>query len=336
MYKNILKDQVRDAMYDINAGTGFAAGYTVAERKEFLSEAAETMVRLDSAVTFHLGRVPKDSWFLRDFILSTDNVDKEGIDIVNKLFNPAAHLKLPFEHILIEYYTDTHDMLPSKDKVKSEAKLEMIKQELVSRGLRNVLQHVYATVKNGELIVIPFTAGIFSNGTDFRIPTKTEATYLPYHLKLPQHDEVQYGVPANLADWWNKVGGSPAVVSDMFYCTVLLKFLDLLRCKNIAIDEICNKEPTKKQKRRMEGNKRTLPEATYRTLSMTLPGQKKTATTTGLSRPGLSVAVDVRAGHFKTFTKERPLFGKVTGTFWWQPILKTRADVEYTIDHQNI
>jgi len=27
-------------------------------------------------------------------------------------------------------------------------------------------------------------------------------------------------------------------------------------------------------------------------------------------------------GHFKEYTKEKPLFGKYTGTYWWQPTMR--------------
>lgn len=37
-----------------------------------------------------------------------------------------------------------------------------------------------------------------------------------------------------------------------------------------------------------------------------------------------------RRGHFKTYTKESKLFGKIEGKFWWPPVAKTK-DVEYKI-----
>ena len=41
-------------------------------------------------------------------------------------------------------------------------------------------------------------------------------------------------------------------------------------------------------------------------------------------------------GHFKTFSEEAPLFGKFTGTYWWEPQLRGdasrgRLDKEYRV-----
>jgi len=59
------------------------------------------------------------------------------------------------------------------------------------------------------------------------------------------------------------------------------------------------------------------------------------------SRDGLANAMHVCRGHFKTYTSEKPLFGRETGTFWWPSMVRgfpTRGavskDYRVTADEQ--
>ena len=55
------------------------------------------------------------------------------------------------------------------------------------------------------------------------------------------------------------------------------------------------------------------------------------------SRYGLAKAMHVCRGHFKTYTSERPLFGSVTGTYWWPAMVRGSSSVgviekDYRVD----
>jgi hypothetical protein len=41
---------------------------------------------------------------------------------------------------------------------------------------------------------------------------------------------------------------------------------------------------------------------------------------------GIGHALHICRGHFKTFTSDAPLFGRLTGTYWWTPQVRGRAD----------
>ena len=43
-------------------------------------------------------------------------------------------------------------------------------------------------------------------------------------------------------------------------------------------------------------------------------------------RPSAERALHMCRGHFKTYTEEAPLFGRHTGTFWWQPSIRGNAE----------
>jgi hypothetical protein len=94
--------------------------------------------------------------------------------------------------------------------------------------------------------------------------------------------------------------------------TQLNIFLILLSCKNIST--IDNNAPEKLNKKRKKSFK--CPLFTYKTLVIKPTGKSQRAEEVqGLWENRLHLC----RGHFKTFTEEKPLFGRVTGRFWWQP-----------------
>ena len=51
---------------------------------------------------------------------------------------------------------------------------------------------------------------------------------------------------------------------------------------------------------------------------------------------GPKKALHIFRGHFKTYSEDRPLFGKVAGTFWWEgsvrgSLAKGKVDKEYQV-----
>lgn len=90
-------------------------------------------------------------------------------------------------------------------------------------------------------------------------------------------------------------------------------FILLLNCKNI---ETVNNYPPKKlnNARRRKGKQELF---TYKTLRLKLPSAKQERSE---SQPtGEHNRIHFCRGHFKEYTEEHPLFGKVTGLYWWQP-----------------
>lgn len=100
---------------------------------------------------------------------------------------------------------------------------------------------------------------------------------------------------------------------DVSELTYLHGFLMLLNCKNIAAEEV--HPPSKLNKKRLRSNK--LPLFSYKTLSVN-PGA-------GSSRGGKNGIplnhnrIHLCRGHFKHYSEDAPLFGRITGLWWWQP-----------------
>ena len=90
----------------------------------------------------------------------------------------------------------------------------------------------------------------------------------------------------------------------------------LVCCKNITTETIF--PPAKLNRKRKKKGKQ--PIFSYKTLIIKPTGKKQESIPKHLWDNRIHLA----RGHFKTYTKENPLFGKITGRFWWQPHVRGR------------
>lgn len=87
--------------------------------------------------------------------------------------------------------------------------------------------------------------------------------------------------------------------------------LVFLSCRNITTKT--NQDFNKLNKKRKKAGK--LPIFSYKTLLIKPTSKKKISIQNHLWNNRIHLA----RGHFKTYTEEAPLFGKIKGRFWWQP-----------------
>jgi len=109
-------------------------------------------------------------------------------------------------------------------------------------------------------------------------------------------------------------------------------FLLLINCKNIYAER--KDHPEKVNKKRIKRGK--LPLFSYHILKVrTLKDIRDSDRTVGKESQDHN-RVHVCRGHFKTFTSQRPLFGKFSGMFWWEPSVRGRGqgyvDKDYKIE----
>ncbi len=92
-----------------------------------------------------------------------------------------------------------------------------------------------------------------------------------------------------------------------------LMAVSLLNCSNIRTEQ-SDGGYHRQERRRLE--RADLPLISFKTLKVTPHTSRRGQT----GEPGESsgVAIHIVRGHFKTYTTEAPLFGKLTGTWWWQ------------------
>lgn len=102
----------------------------------------------------------------------------------------------------------------------------------------------------------------------------------------------------------------------MIYYCALMTTLNLMACKNISTKEI--PPPEKVNKKRLKNGK--LPLYSYHVLEVDLGKNKHLNTNNGKS--GITQRIHFQRGHFKQFSEDKPLFGKISGLYWWQPHLR--------------
>jgi hypothetical protein len=90
----------------------------------------------------------------------------------------------------------------------------------------------------------------------------------------------------------------------------------LLDCKNIATEKVHPPEKLNRKRRMLKKQ----PLFTYHTLVIKPTGKRQESIPKHLWENRIHLC----RGHFKTYTKEKPLFGHITGRYWWQPSVRGR------------
>lgn len=98
------------------------------------------------------------------------------------------------------------------------------------------------------------------------------------------------------------------------YCAAMShRCIMLLNCKNIQKELV--KAPRKLNLKRRKTGKQELFD--YHVLNIVVPSKRKDYQEKGT--PLSHNRVHLCRGHFKEYTTEHPLFGRLTGLYWWQP-----------------
>lgn len=103
-----------------------------------------------------------------------------------------------------------------------------------------------------------------------------------------------------------------------------LIMLSLLNCNNIVTKTLV--PPEKLNRTRVRKGKEPLREYKILEVVKGIPKQKDMGTEAWSYRPGHETTFHMCRGHFKTYTSDAPLFGRYTGTFWWQPQARGSKD----------
>lgn len=91
---------------------------------------------------------------------------------------------------------------------------------------------------------------------------------------------------------------------------VLNMFLMVLGCKNVVTETVV---PKRKVGKKIKPNKKKFQ---YKILKVNIPKSRKNYI--GTIKTDRKVSLHLCRGHFKVYTEESPLFGKIVGRFWWQ------------------
>lgn len=103
--------------------------------------------------------------------------------------------------------------------------------------------------------------------------------------------------------------GAEGLVQDCAMATLFV--MGMLNCKNVALEEVV---PSRKVQKKREKHGRLTGERCY---IIKVTGKGARAGSMALRVPsGQRNAMHWCRGHFRTYTEDAPLFGRVTGTFW--------------------
>jgi len=96
--------------------------------------------------------------------------------------------------------------------------------------------------------------------------------------------------------------------------------VSLMHCKNVTARTASPTPALSKKWRKRQGK----PLTRYHVLEIA-PMREVLDTTGEAGTKGLGHALHICRGHFKTFTEDAPLFGRVTGQFWWASQVRGKA-----------
>lgn len=221
----------------------------------------------------------------------------ETRETLTKRYNYPPLIKMPYNIIGFEYSV--------KDSFKTEKMLKSTKRFILVENRQDYncfLTFSYADEKN-KWFVNPFFWVIYKD---------TEEVGPASILS----DEMQHS--SAFSDIYRE-----QLKNDAFFeFTMAELFLDILNCNNVITKDVI--PPEKLNRKRVRNGK--LPLYSYKILEV-VKGKPKTKNAGSVPwdyKSPEAVRFHLCRGHFKTFTEERPLFGKYSGTFWWNP--QSRGD----------
>jgi hypothetical protein len=136
-------------------------------------------------------------------------------------------------------------------------------------------------------------------------------------LKQYKEQNLRQGIPNNKVETMR----IEDTINNLIYCK-LKTLIELLSCKNILTQEILPSE--KLNKKRKQKNK--TPIYSYKVLTINTNYLRKKHRSDNLNDPKYHVRLHFCRGHIKTYTEQNKLFGKITGSFWWEPCLKGNVE----------
>ena len=152
--------------------------------------------------------------------------------------------------------------------------------------------------------------------------------------KIPDHGE---GLAIRTSEMYERMGAPEQGEDRQGIVTMALETvfmtLQFMHCKNVIVEKSPATPQRVQRKREREGK---LPLMRFHTIRID-PGFSRSA---GADGPGghreHGNALHICRGHFKTFSTERPLFGRFAGTYWWPMIVRGQKqegiiDKEYEV-----
>lgn len=246
--------------------------------------------------------------------------DLDDIDAISRrdigvpLFMGDANLRLPYKLIWIDWtFENCGDckQLPDYSYPEGEKGMHNSKEAVlvaeVSETTWQVLCFTYTKELNAWIPMLS-SFGVYIGG----MTDKNKSTFeMLSKTKAPGECNVWDLLIKGVAypPEYNKVIGAEYSLN----LRVLQSIIRILNCKNIVTEKI--PAPERLNKKRRESRKQELFD--YHVLNVVIPSKKREYHES--TEPLSHNRVHLCRGHFKEYTAEHPLFGRLTGLYWWQP-----------------
>jgi len=257
---------------------------------------------IKNAQHFHLGS-------FHEFILPLQNI----FDNKSRVFfgECAEHVRLPYKACWFEFQNIAPDVPITEDVPKRGILVIEIEKDLIWVWI------VYCPAVYKKWVVSPQQYFISIGKTIYDHEILREMVTTSLKRSGASDSVIQSYYESNI---WPQpminnmdVSTSQGLIKDDHRDFVALNAaLMLLNCKNVVSEDV--PPPEKLNRKRNKKGKQEL--FTYKILKLLLPSESKQH---GEYLPsGIKARIHLCRGHFKTYTKESPLFGRYTGLYWWQ------------------
>lgn len=250
--------------------------------------------RLEQSVNFYLGNY--SSW--------SSNI-KKMLDEEESPFYKQG-FKLPYPICSFSYsLLDDYDVLATVvEGLMGDTPLFEIHYCIKQRGegwFPLAIKHIFLLEKTSSELFDPQTLAAM---TDVALVSRPEkATLLLNHATLNAKEQ-------EFSMQWHQI-----MKNGVFVIAMALKFL---RCRNASTQYIY----TTKQEKFNSIPKERRELFRYKVLKVMVPKTRKVYVYADREPKMSKMPVHLIVGHEKTYTEERPLFGKYVGKWWWQDFLR--------------
>ena len=231
-------------------------------------------------------------------------IDMFGNNYIKELaFHDIKYLKLPYQTM----WLDMHINLKSYDSILK--KIGFLINE-VDQGIFEIIQFFNAyddQFERRDVWAMDFTT--------FLVDTKSCSEKRIFYKSLADIEELMDSVGIDNKLLCESAKNGVSALQEVSFSKIIIVdcFLHLLNCKNITTETI--KAPEALNKKRRKNGKQEIFD--YHVLNVTVPSRK--GEYREKTEPLSHVRVHLCRGHFKEYTEEHPLFGRLTGLYWWQP-----------------
>jgi len=204
----------------------------------------------------------------------------------NKFFSPRMPSHMPFDNVMLQFRDGTCVWLVENvlDKFSGE---------------REIITHSFAGCRNRWIHKLEQTSDILfpSPGWCTFISDLTNAVFFDKGLMEE--------------DWFKSLSEEEQGARKLFPIAIVFRFLSFLSCKNIRTKTVIPED--KKNLKRVRAGKP--PFNSYHVLEI----QSGKHVEGGNKQNLWSNRVHFCRGHIRTYTEDKPLFGKITGNIWCPP-----------------